>query len=146
VNSVLQDESLTTYLDSPQVRLASKLQVIQEVIPGIRPLTTNLVSLLASRGVIGLFPRVFQEYQGFLNAQMGILPAEVVSAVELDDDQERRVSELLQGLERKEIKLTSRVDPLILGGIIARVGDHVIDGSTRTRLQKMRKSLAGGAS
>ena len=107
----------------------------------VGPLALNLVSLLASRNLAGLMPGIVEQYQRLLDDHNGIERAEVVSAVPLDDAQRASVEELLKEVVGKEIRLTSRVDPQIIGGIVARVGDHVIDGSTATRLESMRREL-----
>ena len=76
-----------------------------------------------------------------LDAHRGIERAEITSAVALSDEQQTRVENLLKEMVGKEIVLTVRIDPQILGGIVARVGDRVIDGSTRTKLEGLRREL-----
>ena len=142
VEGSLQDEALVSLLSAPEVPVADKLRAISTLLPNIRPLVVNLVGLLASRGTIRMLPIINQQYQRFLDVHPGIQPAEVVSAVPLDDDQQRRVSELLVTMAGTEVRLSTRVDPNLVGGIIARVGDRVIDGTTRTRLQELRKNLS----
>ena len=77
-----------------------------------------------------------------LDAHRGIERAEVVSAVPLDDAQRDNVADMLARTSGKEIRLSTRVDPEILGGMVIRVGDRVMDGSARTRLQSMRREMA----
>ena len=108
----------------------------------VGPLALNLASMLASRDLAHLVPGVLDEYQRLLDAHRGIERAEVVAAVPLDSDQRGKVVELLQGIAGKEIRLKLDVEPQILGGLIARVGDRLIDGSIRTRLEEMRRGIA----
>jgi F-type H+-transporting ATPase subunit delta len=73
----------------------------------------------------------------------GVARAEVTTAVPLDDQRRRRVIEgLARIVGRDDVTITERVDPEIIGGVIARVGDRLIDGSTRARLRSLRNELA----
>ena len=139
-----EDPEFVGLLNAPQLPLARKQEVIQNVMGGaVGPLAVNLISLLASRNAADLMPAIVDQYQRLLDAHRGIERAEVVSAVPLGEDQSRKLESILQDVVGAEIRLTSRVESGILGGLIARVGDKVIDGSTATRLQDMRKELIG---
>ncbi|HCH08964.1 MAG TPA: F0F1 ATP synthase subunit delta, partial [Dehalococcoidia bacterium] len=65
-----------------------------------------------------------------------------VTAIPLDDDEQRRVTQMLSAMSGRDVRLTTRIDAEILGGMIIRIGDRVMDGSTRSRLQAMRRELA----
>ena len=100
-----------------------------------------MVALLASRNALGLYPRIVAEYQGLVDAHNNRERAEVVTAVPLEDQQRERVMQRLARLLNKEVVLTTRVDPQVLGGLLARVGDRLIDGSTKGKLLGLRRSL-----
>ena len=102
----------------------------------------NLMLLLASRNLVHLLPAIADRFQELLDAHNGVSRAEAVSAVPLDNRQRRSVERALADMYGGEIRLTSRVDPEILGGMVIRIGDKVLDGSARTRLQNMRRELA----
>ena len=141
----LESPEFAEFLDAPQVPLGEKVEVIKNTVGGsVDPLAVNLISLLASRSNARIVPGVTEQYQRLLDGHRGIEHAEVVTAVPMDDARRQRVSELLQDIVGKEVRMTSRVEPEILGGMIARVGDRVIDGSTRTKLQAMRRELVDG--
>ena len=91
---------------------------------------------------VHLLPAIADRFQELLDAHNGVSRAEAVSAVPLDDGQRRSVERALADVYGGEIRLTSRVDPEILGGMVIRIGDKVLDGSARTRLQNMRRELA----
>jgi F-type H+-transporting ATPase subunit delta len=142
LSAAVQDVELSAFLDAPQLSLSQKIAVLQTTLSDtVGRLALNLVSLLASRNLAGLMPGIAEQYQRLLDEHNGIERAEVVSAVPLDDSQRASVEEFLKEVVGKEIRLTSRVDPQIIGGMVARVGDHVIDGSTATRLESMRREL-----
>ena len=143
----LQDEELTQLLDAPHVPIERKLDTVGRVLDdSVGTLPRNMLSLLASRNMSHLVPAILDRYSALLDAHRGIERAEVVSAVELSDVQREKVADLLREIVGKEIRLTSRVDPQVLGGLVARVGDRIIDGSARSRLEGLRQSLGGSAS
>ena len=138
----VQDSEFAAFLDAPQLSVDQKQAVIQGALSGtVGPLPLNLMALLASRNLAGVLPAIVEQYQRLLDDHNGIERAEVVSAFPLDDAQHGQVEQLLRRVVGKKIRLTSRVDPGIIGGVVARVGDHVIDGSTATRLESMRREL-----
>ena len=138
----LESRELAEFLDAPQVSVERKVGLIRETIGDTAaPLALNLLSLLASRSIAHLLTGVLDQYQRLLDAHRGIDRAEIVSAIPLDDQQRQMIIELLKGITGNEVRLTSRVSPQILGGFVARVGDRVIDGSTRSKLGVMRREL-----
>ena len=129
----LENEELSGLLDAPQVPGPYKVEAIKESLGGsVGPLAQNLASLL---------PAILDEFERLLDARRGIEPAEVVTAVSLDVKQQQSIEEILLRITGKEVRLTARVEQGILGGLIARVGDSVIDGSTRAKLTAMRQEL-----
>ncbi len=140
--SAVQDSEFAAFLDAPQVSVHQKHAVIQGALSEtVGPLALNLIALLASRNLAGVLPAIVEQYQRLLDDHNGIERAEVVSAVPLDDAQLAQIEEMLRRVAGKEITLTSRIDARLIGGMVARVGDHVIDGSTATRLESMRREL-----
>ena len=130
-------------LAAPRVPSVQKERVIREALgSSVSPLALNLMFLLTSRGAIHRLPEIADRYQEMLDAHRGIERAEVVSAVPLNDAQRDSVADMLARTSGKEIRLSSRVDPEILGGMVIRVGDRVMDGSARTRLQSMRREMS----
>ena len=129
-------------LNAPQVPTASKIAVIKQALGDtVGPLALNLLSILASRNLAHLVPGILDEYGRTVNAHRGIERAEVVTAVTLNAQEQEKVEELLEGIVGMKVRLSSFVEPRILGGLIARVGDRVIDGSVRTKLEEMRRSI-----
>ena len=139
----VDNADIAAYLDAPQVSIERKTELVKGAFgDAVGPLAVNLLLVLASRGNASLIRGIAEEYQQIVDADRGIERAEVVSAVQLDRQQLDDISSLLKTVSGKEVTVADRVEPDILGGLIVRVGDRVMDGSTRTRLQKMRKSLA----
>ena len=138
---VVEDGAMRTCLALPRVRLEDKVQAIRAMLNEADPLVQNLVCLLASRLSVELLPAIVEEYQRLLDLHRGRARAEVVTAVALGKGLQRRVEEQLEKLVGKDVILSARVDPGVVGGLMARVGDKVIDGSTRSRLEQLKRSL-----
>ena len=131
------------FMSQPRVPTAAKLEVIRESLgDSVGRLATNLISLLATRNIAHILPEIADQYQELLDSHQGIERAEVVSAVPLSDAQHRRAVDVLEGLSGREVRLSTRVDPALLGGMIMRIGDRVVDGSTRSKLKAMRRELS----
>ena len=130
-------------LAAPRIPFARKDAIIRESLgQTVAPLALNLMLLLTSRNLVHLLPSIADRFQELLDAHNGVSRAEAVSAVPLDDGQREKVERALADMYGGEVRLTSRVDPEILGGMVIRIGDRVLDGSARTRLQNMRRELA----
>ena len=142
--SALESDRFGELLDSPQASEQQKAEMIRAALGDrVSPLALNLVSILALRSVTHLLPEIVDRYERLLDAHRGMERAEVVSAVPLDDAQRDRIEEMLKGIVGKDIRMSSRVDPAVVGGFVARVGDRVIDGSAAVRLRRLRRELVG---
>ena len=145
LSDAMANDDFANFLDAPQPTLSQKINLIEETLgDSVSRLALNLVSLLASRNSARLARSITESYQEMLDEYNGIERAEIVSAVTLSDEQQQRIETMLKDIVGKDITATSRVEPHILGGFVARVGDKVIDGSTRTRLDDLRRQLAHG--
>ena len=142
LTAALEDNDFSTLLDAPQVHSELKLNAARETLSkAVGPLALNLLSILALRGLVHLVPGILDEFGRLLDAHHGIERAEVASAVQLDREQQSKVSKLLEGIVGNEVRLTSVLEPEVLGGLVARVGDRLIDGSTRSKLRGMHRSI-----
>ncbi|MDP6454782.1 MAG: ATP synthase F1 subunit delta [SAR202 cluster bacterium] len=139
----VSNQEFLDFLSQPRVSDDDKIKVVREALgDSVGPLALNLMSLLATRNITHMLPEVTDQYQELLDSQQGIERAEVVSAVPLGDDEQRRVTEMLSAMSGGDVRLTTRVDAQIFGGMVIRIGDRVMDGSTRSRLQALRREVA----
>lgn len=141
---VLKNEQLLTLLQNPKIRLSEKTHLLEELLPGISPWSRNLLNLLVAKNRLGIFSDIVAEYNRLLDAHYGVEHAEVVTAMPLEQTEQQRLQERFSALTGKKVLLTSNVDPNIIGGMIARIGDKLIDGSVHTTLQKLKVSLRQG--
>ncbi|HIF72352.1 MAG TPA: ATP synthase F1 subunit delta [Dehalococcoidia bacterium] len=143
VTDVLGDSDVLEFLDAPQVTDSAKLDGIGKLLSDIDVLVRNTVNLMTVNRDISKFADMFRVFNEMSDEQHGIARAEVVTAVPLDDSQRAQIAAGLAKLVgRSEVVVTESVDSEIIGGVVAKVGDRLIDGSTRTQLRAMRDSLA----
>ncbi|MBM2832311.1 MAG: atpH [Dehalococcoidia bacterium] len=143
---LLQEPGLPALLRSPKLPFGHKKKVLDERLKGLSPLTLNLAGLLVLRGRLGLLNSLVKEYGRLVDAHYGIEHIEVTTAVPLGQSDLQQVSGRLAAALGKKVILESRVEPALLGGLVVRVGDHLIDGSVRKRLELLGKGLAGARS
>jgi F-type H+-transporting ATPase subunit delta len=142
-SEILGDSDVLGFLDAPQVTDSVKLEGIGKVLTDVDPLVRNTVNLMAVNRDIAKFAEMFRVFSEMADEHRGIARAEVTTAVPLDEARRSKISAgLAELMGRGEVKITESVDGNIIGGIVAKVGDRLIDGSTRTQLQAMRNSLA----
>ena len=105
----------------------------------------NLVVLLLQRRRLDLIPRIAEEYQRHLDRRAGITRATITSAAPLAAEAIASVKDRLAELTGGPVEATVQVDPALLGGLVVRFGDRLIDGSVRGRLERLRAQLVSGA-
>ena len=141
--STVGDDAFLAAMESPKIKFDDKVRLLSERLGDVNPLVLNLVRLLITRAGIGMIGDIADEYQRLLDGYHGIEPAEVITAVPLDDKDIQKLTENLSTLVGKKIVLKSEVDPRVIGGIVARVGGKLLDGSTRSKLAALRRELVG---
>ncbi len=146
VNSVLVDEDFRDFLSAPQIPVGPKLDGVKTLLADVQPLVRNFVSLLVIHSHVNLFPDIYNNFRMLADESRGIVRGEIVTAYPLTKKQRTFVLKRLSRIVGAEnLVTTERVDPSIISGLIARIGDHLIDGSTKTRFQDLRKNLKHAA-
>jgi F-type H+-transporting ATPase subunit delta len=141
VVEVLQQVLWQQVLQSCRIPLESKHKLLSQGFPEKDPLVLNLVSVLVSRGRLGLFPQIVAEYERLLDRYSGIEHAQVVTAVSLEKEDQQRLAEVLSIFSGHEVIVDTEVDSSIVGGLVVRLEDKVIDGSVKGRLSELKKKL-----
>jgi F-type H+-transporting ATPase subunit delta len=136
------DPAVAVYFDSPQVPASQKLETANKLLgAGAQPLARNLVGLLIERGRIRLLPQIYTAFHDRMLERQGIAVGEVTTAVPLGPEELELVRQRLGAVIGKDVEVRAVVDPDIIGGIVARVGDQLIDGSVIGQLRKLRERL-----
>ncbi len=142
ISEVQQSPEIGAFLSSPTVGMSAKESALRECLAGHSPEAINLVRLLLHKGRFTLAPQIAEQYRQMLNEYRGIATAEVASAVPLDRKEIEAVARHLSNLTGRQVVVEAHVDPSILGGIVARVGDQLIDGSVKGRLEALKRRLS----
>lgn len=135
------DRDLVALLENPKVKLDDKIGLINRCLPGASQLALNLAYLLVVRGRLGIVEELVTEYEKLADAHLGVEHAEITTAVPLDEENKEKVTQGLSSIMGTKIVLSTRTNPGVVGGFVARIGDRVIDGSLRHRLEELKQSL-----
>ena len=135
------DPDLISILEDPKVHFEEKAGIIRGCLPEASELALNLACLLITRRRTRILAQIANEYERLGDAHQGREHAEVTTATPIDNDTEKSIAEHLAEITGKRIMLSTKVDPEIIGGFVARVGDRLIDGSVRNKLEALRESL-----
>lgn len=144
------DRLAITFSDPKMIAMFANPRQTQEVRDGlmqqllqgkINPLVYNLVKLLVDRGHANRIPAVVAEFVTRYNRARNIAVADVTTAIALDEAARQNIAARLSRITGKQVQIRTHVDPSIIGGLVARIGDELIDGSVATRLQEMAQRL-----
>ena len=135
---------LLSTLSNPAVRRADRRAVIDALLQriGVVTVTRNTVYLLLERERLNTLPLISRQLDAMIEQKAGRVMAEVTSAKPLDPSQLSQITATLEKLSGKKVSVQSRQDPDLLGGVVAKVGDTVYDGSLRTQLRNLRDELS----
>ncbi|MBV8560668.1 MAG: F0F1 ATP synthase subunit delta [Acidimicrobiia bacterium] len=145
-SQVFEDnEQLREKLTDQSLPVEKRQAIVEDLLDQkATPLTVNLISFLVAAGRARELPEIVKRLVERVAAERQREVAEVRAAVNLDTEQRRRLTQALEQATGKQIELKVIVDPSVMGGVVARVGDTVIDGSIRHRLNQLQDSLKGG--
>jgi F-type H+-transporting ATPase subunit delta len=145
-SSVVGDERALKVLANPSIPSDRRATALGEMLGDrvSRPVQ-NLIQMMLRRGRIEELPRVAAEFRRLDDARQGITHATATSATELTSDEVRALTARLEQSTGGRIALDVEVDPGLLGGLVVRVGDRLMDGSVRGRLERLRNQLISGA-
>ena len=138
---ILTHADVQAALEDPRIVQQEKARVVAELLKDAEPQARNLARLLVERGRAGVLRQVLERYDALADRESGVLRADVVTAVPVDRQLEERIRKQLAAKLGGDVQTTVRQDPSILGGLVIRIGDRVIDGSVRTRLEQLQAAL-----
>lgn len=142
-----ESEDLRRMVRSPVFTADDQSRALEAVLSraGVAPLTMNFVKLIARNRRLFALGDVMKAFRGLVARSRGEVEADVTSAATLTDDQMAALKETLKASIGKDVQVTAKVDPSLLGGLIVKVGSRMIDSSLRTKLAtlKMRMKEVG---
>jgi len=140
----LLDDKAIRYFRSPVVSLEKKKSLIEQILEkaGVSEELKKVLLLMAQKDRLGIVREFASEFENFVDLRLGIVKAEIVSAVEMDEETLSRIKEKIENLFGKEAEITVKLDPSLIGGFIVKVADKVLDASIKTQLEMLKKAIA----
>lgn len=142
IAQVMAESAAAPVFIDPKVPLERKVAIVDRVLD-VQPLAKNFARLLAQKGRAADARGVVQAFDRMADEAEGIAQAEIVSAVELTPEQLRSIEQSLSESLNKQVRVTPTTDPSLIGGLMVKVGDRLLDGSVRSRLRQLRRELTG---
>ena len=140
-----QDRELRLFFFSPYFSSEEKAEGVEKVVDGADERTVNFLKLLAERHRMPVLPRVRKTLDELWAEENQLLSVSVTAAVELDEELVKGIGRRIEEQTGRRVDLSSNVDPEVLGGLVLRVGNMVLDASVRNRLDQVRKQVAKAA-
>jgi F-type H+-transporting ATPase subunit delta len=141
LGAVVADAEVLAWLQNPAVNDADKMSAVTTVLGGAQPETRNLLQMLIQRRRLELVPEINALFHDAVMAHKGIVLVDVTTADALDDAGKELVRERLKAIVGKDVELRLHEDASIIGGIVARIGDQIIDGSVVNQLRRLRAQM-----
>jgi F-type H+-transporting ATPase subunit delta len=141
-----EHRELAVFFFSPYFSSSEKQQALGKLLDGADEILLNFLLLLIENHRMPVIFRIRQEYERLWDAEHRTLPVQITSAIALDEATTESLGRTIGERAGRRVTLAARVDPDILGGIIIRVGNSILDASIRNRLEQLRRHVAQGAS
>ena len=140
-----ENRDLQLFLFSPYFSSEEKTEGVSRIVSDADERTINFLELLAERHRMPVLFRIRRNFDSMWAEEHKLLPVTVTAAVELDDELVKSIGERIAEQTGREVELSSKVDPDVLGGLQVRVGNMVLDATVRNRLEQLRKQVARAA-
>ncbi len=141
IRDVLGDPTLQAFFANPAVPTDQKMRLLENSLTGVGSTARNFVNVLIENGRVSAINDIVDTFHEEVDRLRGIVHAHVTTAVRLNDQESAVVVQGLESLTGRHVIVSTGVDPSILGGFVARIGDQLIDASVVGRLNALRASL-----
>lgn len=142
LEALVSDPEVVAYLENPAVQDAQKISAVDNVLTDVQPEARNLLHMLIERRRLKMVPEIAQLFREAAMANRGVVLVDVTTADALDDAGKDLVRERLKSIVGQDVELRLHEDASIIGGIVARIGDQVIDGSVVNQLRRLRVQMS----
>jgi F-type H+-transporting ATPase subunit delta len=140
-----QNRQLAVFFFSPYFSTKEKQDGLQRLLDGADETFLNFLKLLIENHRMPVIFRTRQQFERMWERENQLLPVEITSAIELDQETTENLGRTIGERAGRKVRLAAHVDPDILGGIVLRVGNSILDASIRNRLEQLRRHVAQGA-
>ncbi len=141
VNAVLENKNYLELLDTPALSKDEKISLISDAFSSLDESVSSLIKILCEKRMSRILPEILKEYELLYDEKFGILKVEAVSARPMSEEQLTALKEKLEKERQKTVIITNKVDTEMLGGLKLRFSGIQLDGSLKTRLDKIEASL-----
>src|SRR3954447_5395718 len=141
-DALAEDHNLQVFFFSPYFSTIEKQEGLDKALDGADPVLVNFLKLLIENHRMPVLFRVRRGYDALWEEENKMLPVSVTSAVELDKETVDQIGKRIAEQTGRKVELSATVDPDVLGGMVVRVGNQVLDASVRNRLEQLRKQIA----
>ncbi len=139
---IISSVELRQFIDHPLINKKDKKDILEKIFKeDISQYSLNLIKLLVDKNRLIILPFIAGYYNKILCKKRNIDTAQVITAVSIDENTINRIREKLEKMFKKQIKIEPKIDKDIIAGMIVKIGDKVIDGSIRTKFEKMKRRL-----
>jgi F-type H+-transporting ATPase subunit delta len=139
------DRDLQVFFFSPYLTTEDKKEGLSKAVSGADDLVANFLELLIENHRMAALFKIRRELDALWDRENQRLPVQIVSAVELDERTVKQIGDQIADQTGQKVELSSEVDPDVLGGLVVRVGNTVLDASVRRRLENLRREVARAA-
>ena len=139
------DQQLQVFFFSPYLTSEDKKEGLRKAVSGADELVENFLELLIDNHRMPVIFKIRREYEALWDKENELLPVQITSAVELDDKTVKQIGDQIADQTGQKVELSTEVDPDVLGGLVVRVGNTVLDASVRRRLENLRREVARAA-
>ena len=139
------NRELQVFFFSPYFSSAEKKDGVEKVVEDGNPYLVNFLKLVAERHRMPAVFRIRREFDELWREENKLLPVRITSAIELDEDLVKSIGNRIEEQTGRRIELDANVDPDVIGGLVLRVGNMVMDASVRGRLDRLRREVARAA-
>ncbi|MCA9672134.1 MAG: ATP synthase F1 subunit delta [Myxococcales bacterium] len=143
LGALLENEELADVLSTPTVPLSQRRAIVDELLARLRPSDTvrRTTLLLLEKGRVAALPEIAREFNALVDEHVGRVRAEVTSARRLAPAQVAKLKQTIEQLTGKTVLLSEKTDKDLIAGMVTKVGSVLYDGSARTRLSELQRSL-----
>jgi ATP synthase F1 delta subunit len=144
-DTLAEDHNLQVFFFSPYFSTTEKQEGLAKALDGADPVLVNFLDLLIENHRMPVIFRVRRAYDALWDEENRLLPVSVTSAIELDSKTVGEIGDRIAEQTGRKVELSAQIDPEILGGLVVRVGNQVLDASVRNRLEQLRRTVARAA-
>jgi ATP synthase F1 delta subunit len=137
-----ENRQLATFFLSPYFSVTEKKQGLERAVTDANPAFANFLQALIERHRMPVIFRIRTDFESLWDEARRLLPVQITSAVTLDSDTVKKLGDRIGQQVDRQVEISADVDPEILGGVVLRVGNVILDASIKNRLEQLRKQVA----